>query len=153
MDGNFFDLIDVANVSLGSAFGGPDDKVVNNSNRKQRYKVSAKHLSSGVKLKAFSRVFRLSRGEPKRIRVFLWVKNRRVPFPEEGSLAYGGLLKVKSKHDVINIPWSFSRAAEVELNFDEAFQVFTIFNKKYIRGHWGTSSFESIGEAIHIKLN
>jgi len=107
-------------------------KVVNNSNKKQRYKVSAKHLPSGVKVMAFPHVFHLSPGKSKKISVFLWAKNRQVPFPQDG-LAYGGLLKVKSKDDVINIPWSFVRAAEVELNFDEDFPLFFIFNKKYIR--------------------
>lgn len=58
----------------------------------------------------------------------LAVNNQLVPYPEHGSLAYGGYAYLDGTRDTLHLPWAFVKAARVIFTFDRPNPSFAISN-------------------------
>ena len=100
--------------------------VTNNDSVSQSFIMSFNDLTTGVSLQASPSDFSVASNDSQMVIVTLGVDNAVVPYPLEGSLAYGGIGELTGSKDTLRISWAFVKAARVYLAFDSPYPFFVI---------------------------
>lgn len=101
--------------------------IVNNSDSVQNFNISFNSFQPGINITADPAFFNVAAGDSQQVIFELTVENNMVPYPEEGSLAYGGHVFM---NDQIHLPWAFLKASKVIVNFNELTVRFLAANDK-----------------------
>ncbi len=105
--------------------------IINKSGSVKNYTVNIDNLYSGVSVSANPSDFSLLPDETTRILIQLSVNNNVAPDNLTTSPFYSGKIKVLSGDEVVNVPWAFTKASFLTLNFDSQYTTFIILCKDF----------------------
>ncbi len=74
---------------------------------------------AGVTLAISPSAFVLAPGESQTVSLLLQVDNAIVPAPAEGSLSFGGAIRILGGSMTVRVPWAFVKAAEMTIHYDK----------------------------------
>jgi hypothetical protein len=106
--------------------------IINKSGSAKNYTVNIDKLYSGVSVSANPNNFSLPPGETTSILIQLSVDNNVVPDNITSIPFYCGKIKVLAGDEVLNVPWAFTKASFLTLNFDSQYTTFSILCKDFI---------------------
>jgi hypothetical protein len=101
--------------------------IFNRSDQSQSFSISFDGLRLGISITADPSMFSLDQNDSQQVIISLNVDNSQVPYPIEGSLAYGGYANINGTKDALHIPWAFVKAAKLRLAFDQPARLISFF--------------------------
>jgi hypothetical protein len=104
--------------------------VYNSFSEAQSYAISTTSLPSGITISPTPSSFSLAVGDSQMVQVALAVNNNIVPYPEGGSLSYGGSMFIRGTVDTMRVPWAFVKAARLFVTSD-APAFFSLVSRTY----------------------
>lgn len=103
--------------------------VVNIAGTAKNYTAKVKSLPSGISLTCTPEQFSVPSKDSILVIISVEANNQLVQFPQQGSLAISGAVRLCSEDDTLRIPWSAVKAAKVFFTFNEPVSMLAISNQ------------------------
>lgn len=81
------------------------------------FRATASGLREGLSLTLVPREWTLNPGEERMVDVTLEVDHAVVPFPADGSFAYGGTIDLETGGDSLRVPWAFAKGLRLHVRY------------------------------------
>lgn len=107
-------------------------RITNSLNSDQDFSISIDGLQSGMVLEACPAAFSLGAQQTQNVIFTLKVDNGIVPYPEEGSLAFGGTISLCGTETQLHLPWTFVKSARLRIEFSEPWASFAVYSEKFV---------------------
>jgi len=91
--------------------------VTNRAEDARTFRAAASGLRDGLSLNVAPREWTLNPGEERMVRVTLEVDHAKIPFPEDRSFAYGGMIEVETGGVPLHVPWAFAKGLRLQVRY------------------------------------